>query len=401
MKTALDSRTKKILNNIYYEENKKKTEKASLKFSGLKFSGLYGNIKFKYKIIICVFSALLMGMITLLFIQNSGLYSPGLSGLSQGIARFIGVLLHKFYNWNGNQNKENVIYIVIRVLFYGLSILINIPILIFAYLKVGKQFALLTITYVIVSNIFPLSLSFIKNIGNLHIFGEVKSSLYKDLPSESYVFLTWDKQDSSRVISLLFYALGYSFCAGIPLTLSFVIGSSTGGFDVVAIYIMKIKKKQLGTIFLINNLLILVIASSLGTFASLRLLEISGKSHNIVIEDFFSPNFSSSIILVALLGVIINKMYPRFKMVAINIISPRSIELDQKAFGGEYDHKRLVSYVIGGYKKEAQEVIVIYCFIFEANELISRVKSIYPGAFIVVGQSISIDGKISYKSFLS
>jgi len=397
LKTVSDTKKLKIKNEFLVKNNIKEKEFARFKYKGLKFAWLYQNIKIRYKTLIMIFAALTMGIITLFFIQNTGLYSPGMNGITQGFSRLIGAILFK------NNIPDKTIELTTTLLFYILQAFVNIPGLIFSYKKIGKEFAFLTSIYILVSNIFPFLLTLIPNINSIQIFGNVTSDFgVGNLPPGSFNFLLWEA-DGSKVISLLFYATGYAVLASIPLTFCYVVGASSGGFDIIAIYLLKVKRKRLGSIFLLNNLLALLIASLMGTFLAIGIvgqsLEIS--SNQFIVENFFSPNLLSTIVLVAIFSAIINKIYPRFKMIGIKIISPRSAQLDKKMFHNEYNHSRVISYGIGGYKREEQEIITIYCFIYEAPDIINRAKKINENSFIAVEESVSIEGNLAYKKFLS
>lgn len=386
------------LKNKFYSNRKNEKITANFKYNGLKFSWLYRNIKFKYKIIIAILIAIIMGMITLFFVKNSGLYSVGLGGLSQGISRLVGAILLT------HQVNPEKIKISTDVIFWGFTILINIPGLIFSWYKIGKEFTILTGIYVIISNIFPLGITQIPGIENIHIFGDVTTNSpgFGDLkPPPALNFLLW-QYDGSKVPSLVFYGLTSSLLAAIPLSFSYVIGGSSGGFDVLAIYWMKVKRKALGTILFITNIFILLITSTLGSFVALGLISISNPSidNYFIIENFFSPNLLVSVILLLLLSILINKIYPRFKMIGIKLISLKEANLNEKMFDSEFDHARLITKGTGGYTKKEFQIITIYCFIFEANEIIAKAKVNDKDVFIVIEDSVHIEGRKRYEEFL-
>lgn len=400
LKTVSDTKKIRIKEGFLAGNNKGK-EMASFKYQGLKFAWLYQNIKIKYKVIIIIFVALTMGVITLFFIQNTGLYTPGMGGITQGFSRLIGSIMY------GKEIDNDTIQFTTRILFYILQAVVNIPGIIFSYKKIGKEFAFLTSIYIIVSNIFPFLLTIIPGINELEIFGNVTSDFFsssgsRPLPPGISNFLIWNT-DNEKVISLLFYAVGYAMLASVPLTFCYVVGASSGGFDILALYLLKVKRKKLGSIFLVNNLISLLIASLMGTFLTIGIIAENTTSigNQFIVENFFSPNMLVTMVLIFMFSAIINKIYPRFKIIGIKIISSKSDKLDEKMFHKNNNHARLISYGVGGYKKEEQEIITIYCFIYEAHNIINQAKKINKNVFITIDEGVSVEGVLSYEKFLS
>lgn len=106
-----------------------------------------------------------MSITTLLLVQNSGLYSSGVAGIFQAIARFSQAMLRK-----GGLDLDTV-NLIYNIMFWGFYLLANIPLLIFAHKKVSKQFAYLTFLYILMNQIFGLCFSFIPGISEINIFG--------------------------------------------------------------------------------------------------------------------------------------------------------------------------------------------------------------------------------------
>jgi uncharacterized membrane-anchored protein YitT (DUF2179 family) len=88
-----------------------------------------------------------MGTAAQFLIKNTGLYNSGLSGIVQGIARISDTFMIK------NNVDTQTATLIFNLLFWVLYILINIPLFIFAYKKIGKTFANLTMVFVIVNSL--------------------------------------------------------------------------------------------------------------------------------------------------------------------------------------------------------------------------------------------------------
>jgi uncharacterized membrane-anchored protein YitT (DUF2179 family) len=110
----------------------------------VKFARLYALNKTWIKYLIAVMLGLFMSISTVILVESTGLYTGGFGACFQGIARVAYVALSLK---NVNPEVANIIY---NALFWGLYVLLNIPLTIFAYFKINKQFAKLSVVYLFV-----------------------------------------------------------------------------------------------------------------------------------------------------------------------------------------------------------------------------------------------------------
>jgi uncharacterized membrane-anchored protein YitT (DUF2179 family) len=96
------------------------------------------------KYILAVALGLIMSISTVLLVEVTGLYAGGFGACFQGVARTVYVVL-KLHDVN-----ERLASTIFNALFWGLYVLLNIPLTIFAYFKINKQFAKLSIVYLLV-----------------------------------------------------------------------------------------------------------------------------------------------------------------------------------------------------------------------------------------------------------
>jgi uncharacterized membrane-anchored protein YitT (DUF2179 family) len=90
-----------------------------------------------------------MGTVIQFLIKNTGLYNSGLNAIVQGIARITNTAM-----LNSNSEKiNNLAPTIFNILFWGLYIVVNIPLFMFARRKIGKTFANLTMIFVIVNSL--------------------------------------------------------------------------------------------------------------------------------------------------------------------------------------------------------------------------------------------------------
>lgn len=112
----------------------------------------------------------------MILIQNTGIYNFGLSSITQGLARI------SFVHLALNQNNITLANDAFNIVFWAAYLVLNIPLFVFSWFKIGKRFTYLTMIYVVVSNLFGLALSFIPNISRVVIFTNANdSSIYKQL----------------------------------------------------------------------------------------------------------------------------------------------------------------------------------------------------------------------------
>jgi uncharacterized membrane-anchored protein YitT (DUF2179 family) len=148
----------------------------------LRFASLYRHNEKWKRYLIAALLGLVMGVLTLFMLQNTGLYSAGLTGVTQGIARIIYVILGQTGMSSGTAK------ILYNLLFWGLYFLANVPLFIFGYKKIGKTFSLLTIVFVSANTAIGLGLSYIPGISDVFLFGRTTAGA--DLPSNAPNYLT-------------------------------------------------------------------------------------------------------------------------------------------------------------------------------------------------------------------
>lgn len=141
-----------------------------------------------------------------LFLIPMDLYSTGLMGFSQEIATVLTRL-------TGITDQTGAIYFVL-----------NIPIIILGWLKVGKKFTLRTFWAVILISLFQMF-----------------------IPTD---IMLVDDQLLAVITSGLFIG------AGIGITLK--RGASTGGTDIIVLYVSLVKEKSFGIYNLIFNLIVIL-----------------------------------------------------------------------------------------------------------------------------------------------
>lgn len=93
-----------------YLINRKYYAKIKLQGSTLVLGAFYNVQNIYHRYLICIGASALIGLIYWLFIQYTGVYSAGLSAITQGISRLVRVLI-------ANNNQQDLAKIISNILF--------------------------------------------------------------------------------------------------------------------------------------------------------------------------------------------------------------------------------------------------------------------------------------------
>ena len=362
-------------------------EKKFFKSTTLRLSKIYSITSQRQKYLMVILIGMIIGFLTLIFLKNTGLYSMGVTAITQGVSRIITSVMVL------NKVDKEVVNIVSEFTFWFFILFVNAPLLFFAKKYIGNQFTFLTLAYLLTSAIFPFSISFIPGIQDILLFGNIRSDVFTNL--QNITLLTWDALDSGKVISLLFYSLAFPFTSVMLYTIVYALGGSTGGSDIVSIYYLKIKLKSLGKILIIINFFCVIIGSFIGSYLSIGLLE---KNWNY--QNFFSPNLVCSIINFSIFGFLLQILYPRFRMSSIKVFGQNIEKINEHLDSINCIHSRTISKAIGSYSKKEQYILEMYITIIELGPIIKEIRKIDENAFIVINKNIEIDGNLSFPVFL-
>ncbi|UWV79199.1 DUF2179 domain-containing protein [Mycoplasmopsis felis] len=113
-------------------------------------------------------------------------------------------------------------------------------------------------------------------------------------------------------------------------------------------------------------------------------------------ELYLSPNFIATILTNIVYIIVLNKLYPKFKLVRVEIYSMKhSQEIAIKL----RDDKKIVTGITlfngrGGFSSEHIEIVTSITLFRQVNRLIKDVRKIDQDAFISISDVTSIDGYI-------
>lgn len=272
--------------------------------------------------IVAIFGAFLYAAGVNLFVVPAGLYTGGIMGICQVIR----TILVEYVGLNfGAMDIAGIIYYMV-----------NIPIFILAYTKVGKKFFIKTLVSVTAISVF-----------------------FSLIPSVTIV----EDAMAACVVG------GIVSGAGVGIMLR--MGSSGGGMDVVGILLTMWKKDfSVGKINLLVNLVLY------GTCLFLFDIEI----------------VLYSVIYAAVYSLSIDKMHIQNINVEVHVITKtNSTGLEKEVFD-ELGRGITKWTTMGAYTYEQSHILYIMLSKYEVNRLKNIIRKHDPQAFIVVNEGVSVDG---------
>ncbi|UUD34978.1 DUF2179 domain-containing protein [Mycoplasmopsis caviae] len=366
------------MNNANNEQNKndKRVEveikRSKVRQSFLHFGTLYRVKKLRVQVILSVLIGLIFGIGQFLLVQITGLYNLGLDAFCQSVAR---IAKHFIIN-------DKIANIVYNSLFWIINLLANIPLFILGYKKINKRFGFLTIIFMSTATIFGLIIGYIPGSDGWFIFTHIKAEE-----------LTWEKAQFSD-LTIFVYAMVWAFLqAGIAAAL-LIISSSTGGSDVLGVYWSHKTFKDVGGTFIFVHLAFLTVANLIGTYIPLITKPTGGfKVDAFKPEYFFNPSFVAGIIMVLINGVVLNVLFPKYKIVKAEIYSSKIPQIQDKI--NTLTNVRFATShlsVKGGYSGQEQEVLLTMCLYLDAALLLEIVREFDQNALFTVTDLKKADG---------
>ncbi|WP_027334670.1 YitT family protein [Mycoplasmopsis felifaucium] len=361
-------------------KTKYEIERVKINEKLLHFASIHRVNKFWHQSVFTILIAIVFAFLGIIFVQNTGIYGYGVDAVCHGIARFSAGLVDK-YTYNSALAEKLFI-----ILFWLVNMLLNIPLLILASYKINKKFSILTTLFLLFITVFGIGFSFIPGVTNIQIMG---SALSKDFVEKSHNVVqiaTWSKpDDAGKHLAIVMYGLIWALIQGIAAALLLILDSSTAGFDILVVWYARKKFQNLSGMFAIFHVFSLLFGNFLGTYipASLYASQVDMKPWTA--ELFFNPNFCSSLIMILINGLVVDVIFPKYKMVKIEIYSNKYKEILSEIYS--LKDKRFaasVGTVKGGYSGQEQQSVIVNCFYVDAPIIINIVNKVDEGALITI-----------------
>lgn len=368
----------------------------------IRLGSLYKIDKLWIKMSVVAMLGIVVACAVWLLVQYTGVYTSGVSGLIQGIAKIVKIKIEDM--GSDYANLANTVY---NALFWGLYFFINIPLIIFAYFKVNKQFAILSATYLIFAQGVGYGLGFINNGSGIYIFTNMAPSASL-VANSNYIqgvqMLPWNINEG-LVFGLFTYSLVYSAIAGMVFSVIYVLGASSGGLDFVGFYYSKVKNKAIGNILIIFSITSLVIGVILGSFICWLLKAVNDTNITLnvttILEAFFSPNLIASVLGAIITGIIYNYFFPRNKVIKVQVYSEKVDEVALELISNNWNYKLLLTQdkenVLSD--QNMSRSLETICFYIDIPTLISTIRSIDTEGLITIYSTFGFDGELPTSSY--
>ncbi len=337
-----------------------------------------------------------MAIIVQFMIKNTGLYNTGLSAIIQGFSRLVYTIM------THNNISESTATLTFNLMFWIVYFLINIPIFIFAYFKVGKTFAKLTFVYLLVNTSSGFALSSIPGVSEIFILGRTIPDANNILTTNHvfvmpFYFQTDNKllfdvdHDPIKSFFLFLTASVYGFLSSVSFAILYIIGSCSAGLDIISIFYATKKNKNISGMLVTINSISMVIGATTGSYFSGAIINPECWSW----EFFFSANLFASFLSIIIFGMFLNRFFPLNKNVRVEIFSNNIKQIREYLYSHQYTHPLTIYKTIGGYSLQDHEMLVTICMYIELPKLVNHIRDIDQKCLIVATKVDDIDGTIN------
>lgn len=268
------------------------------------------------RIIVVILGSLLVAISLNFFLINANVYASGFAGIAQ-LASSV------FKDSLGIDISTGILLFIL-----------NIPVIILGWYKVGRGFTIYSIVSVIFATIFLELLPVI--------------SVSDDI-----------------ILNAVFGGV----IAGIGVGISLKLGASTGGMDIVAMVLSRLQDKPIGTYFLLLNGVIIVMAGVL----------------------YEPENALYTMVALYVTTAVIDTIHTRHEKITAMIVTHKAEEL-QFAI-----HEKMVRGITilpakGAYSKEDKNMMYLVITRYELYDLENIIKEVDPNAFTNIVQTVGIFG---------
>jgi len=268
------------------------------------------------RIVVVIFGSLLLAISLNFFLINANVYASGFAGAAQLVSSIL-------KDYSGLNMSTGI-----------LLLLFNIPVFILGWFKVGKGFTIYSIVSVIFATIF-MELLPVLSVSN----------------------------------DILLNAVFGGAIAGIGIGISFKLGASTGGMDIVAMVLSRLQDKPIGTYFLILNGIIIAAAGIL----------------------YEPENALYTMVALYVTTAVIDTLHTRHEKVTAMIVTLKADELQYAI------HQQMVRGITiipakGAYSKEDKNMMYLVITRYELYDLENIIKEVDPNAFTNIVQTVGIFG---------
>ena len=267
------------------------------------------------------------------------LATGGVSGIAQIISLSVEMVL-------GHQIENNLIQSICYTV-------LNIPLLIFSFIKIGKRFTIFTLVNVVLSSVF---ISVFSSTGIAH---DVATTPFNHSDGFEAIY---------PLDPVIVRVLLAGICTGISSAIAFTAGISCGGIDIVAFYVGSRRSTQIGRYNIMINAFIVV------TYAILRCFD----GNSSYVYAIYSIIFS--VIYIMEVGLIIDMINLRNKKIEMQIITSK--EHMPEIIIANFPHSATVIKGRGAYSGAEKTMFFMVVSPSEVKKVVNIAKKVDEHVFI-------------------
>lgn len=278
-------------------------------------------------------------------ITPANLYNNGLSAFAQLITKAM------FLGKEGTPEFDQL-----RALYYyPIFFAMNVPLIIWGFLKLGLRFSLYTLIYMGI------------NIGILTMFSLVP-------PLRDYHLLSAVAENNELALTFIFAAMaGLVFGAGLGLL--FKAGGSSGGMDFISTYISMKRKYSIANIIKNTNIVIVVLV----VFIDGVVLH----KKNVIDTYFKDAYFFATIFYLYISAFTMNRVYPKYMMMTIFIISAEIEKVREYIYANNYLRGGNIWNVKGLYSGREYNMMMTTMSLIEYNFFKEKIADLDQKLFMI------------------
>lgn len=280
------------------------------------------------KIFFIIVAAFVSALSIKLIVQPNKFLSGGVSGLTILISRYAALKFEK-------ASIESLLYSILYVAF-------NVPIFIFGFKKLGKQFILYSMINVLAYSI-----------------------LVSIIPS------SWYEVFQLNLIDNLTLAILAGILSGTASVIAFSHSFSQGGTDIISMYLSRTKGKGIGNYSLAINAGVLLLGG-------------------IVFRDFDSLIYT--IIYFFISSLVVNNLYIGHKKMLVEVVTRKADALTEILMK-ESHHGCTILDAVGAYSKESKKVLRIVVSSNQTKRVCEIIKDIDKDSFTTIVNISQVNGK--------
>lgn len=310
------------------------------------------------RLLFLTFSGIIIALASRYFIVSASLYSPGISGVAQGITYNV------FDIFNVDGKLIGMSETMFKNTFYWIiNMALNLPIMYYSITKYGKRFFLFS-TYA-----FAISITFSMFFTYVPGFAEAEFIPPELLDSEAIKYS----------VSIIAAAIG-GLLTGVSLGIIFRQSASSFGIDPIAKSLSREKGIDLKIVLfafsIVNTFIWTIVSESyLGNVVSFQ---------TFITSVLFNVTILASIVFLAIYSFTTAYIYPSANKYNVRVITKKAPQIIKRLKEVNFHRPQTVFPVFGGSTNSRQEAIDVILFNEEISDLMSYIYEIDDKSFITV-----------------